>query len=59
LGGVLAVAGFRAQAALAAYQHYDYLNSVLYEWGGQNISGGLFLRRQLRSKARLDSGLHP
>jgi hypothetical protein len=50
--------GARTQAALAAYQHYEYLNTTLYEWGGQSISGGLFLRQQLCSKARLDVGLH-
>jgi len=58
LGRHLLQDGDRTQAALAAFQHYDYFNTALYEWGGQSISGGLLFRRQLRPNARLEFGLH-
>jgi hypothetical protein len=58
LGRHLLHAGDRTQAALAAYQHYDYLNTALYEWGGQSLSGGVPLRQRLWSRVRLDLGLH-
>ncbi len=43
---------------ISAFQHYDYINSEAYEFGGQSFSASLLYRRQLGGRWVLRSILH-